>query len=125
MTNTGDALFGALSAAWAKRIGSHVDVRAIAILMCEPGEIASRERLLQCNDTLLCLLRALRAQQESDGFARSEAPGEKIVGDLAHEHLLIGGGTANATLRVLAEKEARWLPGLFRKEEGPMRPLPR
>src|ERR1700674_1311659 len=88
MVDAGDALFGAFAAAWAKRIGSHIDVRATAILMREPGEIANRKRLLQRNDTLLCLRRALRAQRESDGFARSEATGEKVFCYSAHEYLL-------------------------------------
>ena len=52
MTDTGDALFGAFAAAGAKWIGGDVDVRAVAILMREPGEIPGRNHLLQHNDTL-------------------------------------------------------------------------
>jgi hypothetical protein len=53
--------FGALAAAGAKRIGSHVDVRAVVVLVSEPAEVTRCERLLQRDDALDGLCRALRA----------------------------------------------------------------
>src|ERR1700761_5260316 len=84
MANGSDALFGALPAARAKRIGSHVDVCAVVVLMREPAEVTRRERLFERDHTLLGFRWALHAQQESDRRARSEAPSEKVFGNFVH-----------------------------------------
>src|ERR1700761_7754953 len=84
MTDECDALFGALPAAIVKRIGSHVDVCAVVILMREPAEVTRRKRLFELAHTLLGFRWALHAQQESNRRARSEAPSEKVFGNFVH-----------------------------------------
>ena len=82
--------------------------------MREPAEVTRRERLLQRDDTLLRLWRALRAQQESNRLTRREATGEKVFGCFLH--------LATSCLRArchgaLAAEEARLDAGLFGYEE--------
>ncbi len=45
MPDRGDALFGAFAAARAKRIGSHIDIRAGRVLVREPAEVTRRKRM--------------------------------------------------------------------------------
>ena len=121
MPDGGDALLCALATAGAERIGSDVDVRAVVVLVSEPAEVTRCESLLQRDDTLDGLCRALRAKQESNRLTRSEATSEKVFCGLLH----LNTSFASAIPRALAGEEARWLPGLFAVTEGPMRLLPR
>src|SRR5271170_4811331 len=78
MPYSSDAFFGAFAAVRAKRIGGYVDVRASNVLMCEPCEIARRERRLQSDDSLNRRARDFTSQKESDGFTRSKATSEEF-----------------------------------------------
>jgi hypothetical protein len=57
MSYCADALFGAFAAARAKRIGSHIDVRADRVLVREPAEVTRRKRMLQGSNSLKRLIR--------------------------------------------------------------------
>src|ERR1700679_729608 len=75
MTNFGDAVLRPLAAARAERIGSDVDIRAVVILIAQPGEIAWRKHLLQPNDALRRRRRVLLAEEHCNGLSGKEASG--------------------------------------------------
>src|ERR1700744_847882 len=73
----------------AKRIGSHVDVRAGAVLIREPCAIARCERSLQCDDALLRRHGwALSPNAESNRFLAGEAASEEVGSDSIHRGYL-------------------------------------
>src|ERR1700731_2347544 len=78
MPDSSDAFFGAFAAVRANGIGSYVDICASKVLMCEPGEIARRERSLQLDDSLNRRARDFTSQKESDGLTWSKAAGEEF-----------------------------------------------
>ena len=82
MPHRGDALFGAFAAARAKRIGSHIDVRADGVFVRKPAEVTRRKRTLQGNDSLKNPGGILASKKQCDGLARCEATGEEIGGDI-------------------------------------------
>jgi hypothetical protein len=84
MTDRGDAILGASTAASEERIGCDVNVRSVVVFMSKPAQVTGRERTLQWHDALLCHGRALIAKQESNRVTRSEATGEKVCGDSIH-----------------------------------------
>src|ERR1017187_7533771 len=78
MAYCNDAFFGAFAAVRTKRICSYVDVRAISVLMGEPGEVMRRKRSLQLNDSLNCRGGNFTPQKQSNGLPRSETTGEEF-----------------------------------------------
>ena len=114
MANGRNALLCPLPAARAERIGSHIDVRAVVVLMRKPGEITRGERLIQRDDALLRRGWILPAQQESNRLTRREATGEKVGGDSIHGI----SPQRNAYTGISREVEARRLPGFYGKAEG-------
>src|ERR1700733_3909770 len=89
MPDLGNALFVAFTAARAKRIGSHIDVRAGRVFVREPAEVTRRKRMFQGSNSLQRLVRRRPPDHKCNRFICSEATGEEISG---------GGGSISSSM---------------------------